>query len=64
MFLGDFIGDVHPLKIQDNLEVLEHHKYMNVSTVFGTMYIATTKSSLINNKNINTVGNKKICSSC
>ena len=32
---------------------------MYLPTVFGSMYIATTKNSLINNKNINAVGNKK-----
>ena len=33
---------------------------MYLPTVFGSMYIATTKNSLINSKNINVVGNWKI----
>ena len=33
---------------------------MYLPTVSESMYIATTKNSLINNKNINAVGNKKI----
>ena len=33
--------------------------YLYLPTVFGSMYIATIKNPLINNKNINAVGNKK-----
>ena len=41
--------------------MLEHPSvWMYLPTVFGSMYIATTKNSLTNNKNINVVGNKKI----
>ena len=40
--------------------MLEHHKCMNVPTYsFGSIYIVTTKNSLLNNKNINAVENKK-----
>ena len=40
--------------------MLEHHKCMNVPTYsFGSVYIVTTKNSLLNNKNINAVENKK-----
>ena len=33
--------------------------WMYLPTVFRIMYIATTNNSLINNQNINVVGNKK-----